>query len=124
MVCPRCGQAQTRKNGRDRCGNQVYEYALCARTFTTLTDSPFSGYRFPPDVIALAVRYYLRYRLSYADVAEWLAERGVHVDRSTLYEWVQIFAPLYQDAARPHRRTVGRRWAVDETYVKVAGVWQ
>ena len=97
---------------------------LCARTFTALTDSPFSGYRFPPDVIALAVRYYLRYRLSYADVAEWLAERGVQVDRSTVFDWVQIFAPQYQDAARPHRHTVGQRWAVDETYVKVAGIWQ
>ena len=124
MGCPRCGQAESRKNGKDRRGNQVYECTLCARTFTALTDSPFSGYRFPPDVIALAVRSYLRYRLSDADVCEWLAERGVQVDRSTVYDWVQLFAPLYQEAARPHRHRVGRRWAVDETYVKVAGVWQ
>lgn len=48
----------------------------------------------------------------------------MHVDRSTVYDWVQLFAPLYQEAARLHRRCVGRRWAVDETYVKVAGVWQ
>ncbi len=75
-------------------------------------------------MIALAVCYYLRYRLSDADVAEWLAERGGHVDRSPVYDWVQLFAPLYQEAARPHRCRVGCRWAVDETYVKVAGVWQ
>ena len=85
---------------------------------------PFSGYRFPPDVIALAVRYYLRYRLSYGDLAEWLAERGVHVDRSTLCDWVQHFTPLYQDAARPYRRRVGRVWSVDETYVRVGKGWQ
>lgn len=107
MVCPQCGQTETRKNGTDRRSNQVYECALCLRTFTALTDSPFSGYRFPPDVIALAVRYYLRYRLSYAEVDEWLAERGVHVDRSTIYDWVQLFASLYQEAARPHRHRVG-----------------
>ena len=55
--------------------------------------------------------------------ARALHERGVHVDRTTIYDWVQLFAPLYQDAARPHRHTVGRRWAVDETYVKIQGRW-
>ena len=85
--------------------------------------TPFSGYRFPPEIIALAVRWYLRYRLSYADVAELLAERGVRVDASTIFAWVQEFAPLYEDTARSCRREVGERWSVDETYVKVAGEW-
>jgi transposase-like protein len=88
-----------------------------------LSASPFSGYRFPPEVIALAVRWYLRFRLSYADVAELLAERGVAVDPSSVYAWVQEFAPLYEDAARAFRRRVGSVWSVDETYVKVAGAW-
>ena len=77
----------------------------------------------PPDVIALAVRSYLRYRLSDADVAEWLAERCVQGDRSTIFDGVQIFAPQYQEVARPHRHSVGQRSAVDETSVKVAGIW-
>jgi IS6 family transposase len=47
----------------------------------------FAGYRFPPDVILLAVRWYLRYGLSYRDVAELLAERGVDVDHVTIYRW-------------------------------------
>ena len=51
-----------------------------------MSATPFSGYRFPPEVIALAVRWYLRFRLSYADVAELLAERGVAVDPSTIYD--------------------------------------
>ena len=100
-ACPRCGLAPARKNGRDRRGRQVYECKRCGRSFTHVSGTPCSGYRFPPDVIALAVRYYLRYRLSDGDLAEWLAERGVHVDRSTLYDWVQHFTPLYQEAARP-----------------------
>jgi transposase-like protein len=55
-------------------------------------------------------------------VAELLAERGVYVDASTVFDWVQHFAPLYQEAARPHRKRVRGKWSIDETYVKVAGV--
>lgn len=84
----------------------------------------FVGYRFPPEVILLAVRWYLRYGLSYRDVEELLAERGIEVDHVTIYRWVQRFTPLLIDAARPCRHSVGDRWFVDETYVKVAGVWQ
>ncbi len=83
----------------------------------------FAGYRFPPEVILLAVRWYLRYGLSYRDVEELLAERGIEVDHVTFYRWVQRFTPLLIDAARPCRHAVGDRWYVDETYVKVAGVW-
>ena len=120
-VCPGCGLAATRKNGHDRWGRQVHQCRGCRRRFTARSATPFSGYRFPPDIIALAVRRYLRYRLSYDDVAELLAGRGVRVDPSTIYAWVQEFAPLYEAAARAFRRAVGERWSVDETYVQVAG---
>jgi DDE domain len=78
----------------------------------------------PPEVILLAVRWYLRYGLSYHDVEELLAERGVQVDHVTVYRWVRRFTPLLAEAARPCRHAVGDRWWVDETYVKVAGVWR
>jgi transposase-like protein len=71
-------------------------------------------------VVLLAVRWYLRYGLSYRDVEELLAERGVDVDHVTIYRWVQRFTPLVIDAARPCRHSVGERWFVDETYIKVA----
>jgi transposase, IS6 family len=67
-------------------------------------------------VIVLAVRWYLRFGLSYRDVEELLAERGVEVDHVTVYRWVQRFTPLLADAARPCRHAVGDRWLVDETY--------
>ena len=86
--------------------------------------SAFAGYRFPPEVILLAVRWYLRFGLSYRDLEELLAERGIEVDHVTLYRWVQHFTPLVVDAARPCRHAVGGRWFVDETYVKVSGVWR
>jgi transposase-like protein len=85
--------------------------------------SAFAGFRFPPDVIVLAVRWYLRFGLSYRDVEELLAERVVEVDHVTVYRWVQRFTPLLADAARPCRHAVGDRWQIDETYVKVAGRW-
>ncbi len=84
----------------------------------------FVGFRFPAEVILLAVRWYLRYGLSYRDLEELLAERGVEVDHVTLYRWVQRFTPLLVGAARPCRHAVGDRWFVGETYVKVAGTWR
>jgi len=72
----------------------------------------------------LAVRWYLRYSLSYRDLEELLAERGIDVDHVTLFRWVQRFTPELIEAARPGRHLSGDRWFVDETYVKVAGVWR
>ncbi|MGI8754452.1 MAG: IS6 family transposase, partial [Acidimicrobiales bacterium] len=86
--------------------------------------SAFAGFQFPPEVILLAVRWYLRYGLSCRDLEELLAERGIEVDHVTLYRWVQRFTPLIVEAARPCRHAVGDRWFVDETYVKVAGTWR
>jgi transposase-like protein len=89
----------------------------------TAPRSAFAGFCFRPDVIVLAVRWYLRFGLSFRDVEELLAERGVEVDHVTVYRWVQRFTPLLAEAARPCRHAVGNRWHVDETYVKVAGRW-
>jgi transposase, IS6 family len=86
--------------------------------------SAFKGFRFPPEIIVLAVRWYLHYGLSYRDVEELLTERGVEVDHVTVFRWVQCFTPLLVDAARPCRHAVADRWYVDETYVKVAGRWR
>jgi hypothetical protein len=86
--------------------------------------SAFTGFRFPREVIVLAVRWYLRYGLSYRDVEELLAERGVQVDHVTIHRWVRRFAPILADAAGCARHAIGSRWQVDETYVKVAGGWR
>lgn len=88
------------------------------------TNSAFAGFRFQPEVILVAVRWYLRYNLSYRDVEELLVERGIDVDHVTIYRWVQRFTPLLVDTARFGRHSPGDRWFVDETYVKVGGVWR
>ena len=87
------------------------------------TSSVFAGFRFPPEVITVAVRWYLRYGLSCRDAGELLAERGITVDHVTIFRCVQRFAPEFIEAARPCRRAPGDRWFADETYVKVAGQW-
>jgi hypothetical protein len=87
------------------------------------TTSVFAGFRFPPEVILLAVRWYLRYGLSYRDVEELLAERGITVDHVSVYLWVQRFTLEFIEAARPCRHAPGGRWFADETYLKVAGTW-
>jgi len=86
--------------------------------------SEFAGFRFKSEVITLAVRWYLRFRLSYRDVEELLADRGIEADHATVFRWVVRFTPLLAEAARPCRHTPGDRWFVDETYVKADGRWR
>ena len=62
--------------------------------------------------------------MSYRDIEELLAERGIVVDHVTVYRWVQRFAPEFAEAARARRHIVGDRWHVDETYLKVRGTWR
>jgi hypothetical protein len=73
--------------------------------------SAFTGYRFPPEVITLAIRWYLPFGLSYRDVEELLAERGVEVDQVTVYRWVPRFAPEFAEARQsppaPRPRAAG-----------------
>jgi transposase-like protein len=121
MGCVRCGSHQTWRDGATQLGGQRWRCLVCRRRFTARSASAFSRHRLPDEVIALAVRWYARFRLSYADVAEWLAERGFLVDRSTVSRWVQRFLPLFGAAARRYRRRVGRRWRVDETYCDYDG---
>src|SRR5687768_2474200 len=123
MACVRCGSGRTRRDGQTRLGGQRWRCDRCRRRFTARSASAFSRRGFADEMIALAVRWYVRSRLSYADVAEWLAERGLTVDRSTVYRWVRRCLPLLREAARRYRRPVGGRWRVDETYCRLNGRW-
>ena len=85
---------------------------------------PFKGHRFPCEVILMAVRWYCRFPLSYQDVTDLLAERGITVDRATVFRWVQKFGPEIAKRAYAHRSWRGLNWHVDETYVRVGGKWR
>ena len=83
----------------------------------------FRGGHFRDDVILLSVRWYLRYSLSYRDLEELMAERGLSLDHSTVARWVLQYAPELTPRIRRHLRRPGGSWRVDETYVRVAGRW-
>jgi transposase, IS6 family len=85
--------------------------------------SLFKWRHFEAEIMLLCVRWYVRYPLSYRHLEEMMAERGLHVDHSTIYRWVQCYAPELDRRCRPHLNTTTDSWRVDETYVKVKGVW-
>jgi putative transposase len=80
--------------------------------------------RFPIDVILLCIRRYAAYPLSYRHLEEMMQERGVFVDHSSINRWAIRFLPLLEKVFRKHKRPVGGSWRMDETYIKVKGVWK
>ncbi|MCS4320780.1 transposase-like protein [Serratia sp. BIGb0234] len=89
-----------------------------------LIRNAFKRLHYPVDVIAQCVRWYLAYSLSLRNIEEMMAERGVIVDHSTLHRWVLRLVPLLDKAFRRHKRKLGRRWRMDETYIKIKGQWK
>ncbi|SCA38765.1 tranposase [Klebsiella quasipneumoniae] len=87
--------------------------------------NPFKGRHFQRDIILWAVRWYCKYGISYRELQEMLAERGVNVDHSTIYRWVQRYAPEMEKRLRWYWRNPSDLcpWHMDETYVKVNGRW-
>jgi putative transposase len=84
----------------------------------------FKAMRFPIDVILVCIRWYAAYPLSYRHLEEMMEERGVSVDHSSINRWAIRFLPLIEKMARKHKRPVGGSWRMDETYIKVKGVWK
>jgi transposase-like protein len=86
-------------------------------------DDLFKGRHFDRDVIILCIRWYLRYKLSYRDLVEMMAERGVSLAHTTIMRWVQRSVPEFEKRWSRFARPVGGSWRVDETYVKIKGRW-
>jgi transposase, IS6 family len=76
-----------------------------------------------PEIILCAVRWYLRYSLSLRDVEELLVERGLGADHTTVWRWVQRYAPELEQRMRRHLKSTNKSWRVDETYMKIKGRW-
>jgi transposase-like protein len=86
--------------------------------------SLFKRRRFPVEIILLCVRWYCKYGISYRDLAEMMSERGVAVDPSTIFRWVQRYAPEIEKRTRLYQGPRSGSWRVDETYVRVGGHWK
>jgi len=86
-------------------------------------DNPFKWRHFQPEIILLCTRWYLRYALSYRDLEEMMTERGLSVDHTTIFRWVQRYASELDKRSRPYLKQTNDSWRVDETYIKVRGKW-
>jgi putative transposase len=83
-----------------------------------------SRHRFPKSIILYAVYSKLKFGLSYRDIEELLSMRGVSIDHSTIQRWIFKFTPEIEARFNNRKVNVGKRWRMDETYVKVNGVWR
>ena len=85
--------------------------------------NPFKWRHYNAEIILLCVRWYLRYALSYRDLEEMMTERGLSIVHTTIYRWVQDYAPELDKRSRPYLNKTNDSWRVDETYIKGRGVW-
>jgi IS6 family transposase len=86
-------------------------------------DKVFKGRQFTREVILWAVRWYLMFPVSYRDLELMLQDRGVTVDHTTIFRWIQAYAARLEKRLRPHLRMTNGSWRVDKTYIKVKGRW-
>ncbi len=86
--------------------------------------NPFKWRHYEPEIILLCMRWYLTYPLSYRQVAEMVNERGLDVHHTTIFRWLQRYAPELDKRCRPHLRPTNDSWRVDETYIEVKGEWK
>src|ERR1700731_356615 len=86
-------------------------------------DELFKGRHLDREIIVLCVRWYLRYKLSFRDLVEMMAERGLSLAHTTIMRWIQRYVPEFEKRWNRFARPAGRSWRVDETYVKIKGRW-
>lgn len=86
-------------------------------------DKVFKWRHYQAEVIVVCVRWYLRYSLSYRDLEEMMAERGLSVDHSTIARWMLAYVPALEKRVKAQLKPTSDSWKVDETYIKVKGVW-
>jgi len=87
----------------------------------TVATPSYAGYRFPPEIIAHAVWLYFRFSLSYRDVEELLAERGVIVTYESVRQWCRTFGQTYANGLRRRRLRPGDKWHLDEVFIRING---
>jgi len=86
-------------------------------------DDLFKGRHFDREIIILCVRWYLRFKLSFRDLVEMMAERGLSLAHTTIMRWIQRYVPEFEKRWNRFARQAGGSWRVDETYVKIKGRW-
>ena len=124
MNCPHCKSESFNKKGHTSLGYHAFQCKRCSVKYNERTGTLYNFLTYPTDIVMQAVRWYIRYRLSYANLAEMLSERGINITDETLRLWVKMLAPEVTNALRKGRKgTCGKSWYIDETYIKIKGKW-
>jgi transposase-like protein len=128
MDCVACGSNEvTERPERTAQGYRRFRCRTCSKQFNECSGTALNHAQYPSDVIALVVLWRLRYRLTLSDMAEMFLLRGIVFSYEAVREWEAKLTPLLADELRQRRHgkagTRGRRWHVDETYLKVGGRW-
>ena len=125
MICPHCQSPELRKlNQTTDLGYSEFRCSGCARKCNERSGTPFNYLELPTDIVFEIVLCRLRYKLSLRNLAEMFLLRGFQFTHEAVRDWEERFAPLLADHIRRKRKgKVGRRWYVDETYLKVKGKW-
>lgn len=125
MSCPHCESANTRLlTTNTELGYRQFYCRLCCRKYNERTGTAFNFLEYPTDLVMLVVLWRLRYTLSLRDVAELCLLRGVTLTHETVRDWERRFAPYLTAELKCRRKgKCSTRWHVDETYIKVSGVW-
>jgi putative transposase len=125
MSCPHCQSFRIRNlNQTTDLGYAVFRCGDCGRKSNERTGTPFNFLEFPTDIVFEIVLCRLAYKLSLRNLAQMFLLRGIEFTHEAVREWEERFAPLLAEQIRRKRKgKVGRRWYVDETYLKVKGRW-
>jgi transposase-like protein len=91
--------------------------------FIQSIDELFKGRHFEREIIILCVRWYLRFKLSFRDLVEMMAERGIDLAHTTIMRWIQRYVPEFEKRWNRFACKAGGSWRVEETYVKIKGCW-
>jgi len=122
MNCPNCKSDSVNKKGKTSLGYQFFKCTRCTLKYNERTGTKYNYLTYPTDIIIQSVRWYIRYRLSYANLSEMLSERGFEITNETLRLWVKLLAPEITTVLRKYRRgKCGKSWYIDETYIKIKG---
>lgn len=126
MACPYCRSTTTTERAKKtQLGYRIFCCQTCKRRFNERTGTDFNYLEFPTDIVLLVVLWRVRYKLSLRDLAEMFLERGFEFTHEAVREWEARFAPLVAEKLRAKRKgQAGQSWHIDETYIKVGGVWK
>jgi transposase-like protein len=127
MTCPHCATPTPYTLSQTTTlGYHIFRCRGCKRIYNERTGTAYNHLEYPTDLVLLVVRWrlHLQFKLSLRDLVRMFSERGITFTHETVRDWEARFAPLLTARLRAKRGgAVGRKWYVDETYVKVAGAW-